>query len=102
MAVEPGRGPVTYGASSARLAATTAARAATTPAQQDYEATPPPTTTPTAACTSASCSLVARLGLRRVHRGRAALGIKDRIPRFEEISERLYKATRWEIVACQG
>lgn len=31
-----------------------------------------------------------------------ALGVKDRIPRFEEINERLYKATRWEIVAVPG
>lgn len=31
-----------------------------------------------------------------------SLGVKDRIPRFEEINERLYKATRWEIVAVPG
>jgi len=31
-----------------------------------------------------------------------SLGIQDRIPRFEEINERLYKATRWEIVAVPG
>jgi phenylalanine-4-hydroxylase len=31
-----------------------------------------------------------------------SLGIKDRIPRFEEINERLYKATRWEIVGVPG
>jgi phenylalanine-4-hydroxylase len=31
-----------------------------------------------------------------------SLGIKDRIPRFEEINERLYKATQWEIVAVPG
>ena len=30
------------------------------------------------------------------------LGVKDRIPRFDEINERLYKATRWEIVAVPG
>jgi len=30
------------------------------------------------------------------------LGAKERIPRFEEINERLYKATRWEIVAVPG
>jgi phenylalanine-4-hydroxylase len=30
------------------------------------------------------------------------LGVKDRIPRFEEINERLYKATGWEIVAVPG
>ncbi len=30
------------------------------------------------------------------------LGIKDHIPRFEEINERLHKATRWEIVAVPG
>lgn len=31
-----------------------------------------------------------------------ALGIQDHIPRFEEINERLYRATRWEIVAVPG
>jgi phenylalanine-4-hydroxylase len=31
-----------------------------------------------------------------------SLGVKDRIPRFEEINERLYKATRWEIVTVPG
>ena len=31
-----------------------------------------------------------------------SLGAKDRIPRFEEINERLYRATRWEIVAVPG
>ncbi len=31
-----------------------------------------------------------------------SLGVKDRIPRFEEINERLYKATRWEVVAVPG
>jgi phenylalanine-4-hydroxylase len=31
-----------------------------------------------------------------------ALGAKDRIPRFEEINERLHKATGWEIVAVPG
>ena len=31
-----------------------------------------------------------------------SLGIKDHIPRFEEINERLYQATRWEIVTVPG
>jgi phenylalanine-4-hydroxylase len=31
-----------------------------------------------------------------------SLGAKDSIPRFEEINERLYRATRWEIVAVPG
>ena len=31
-----------------------------------------------------------------------SLGVKNRIPRFEEINDRLYKATRWEIVAVPG
>ncbi len=31
-----------------------------------------------------------------------ALGVKDRIPHFDEINERLHKATRWEIVAVPG
>ena len=31
-----------------------------------------------------------------------SLGIQDHIPRFEEINERLYRATRWEIVAVPG
>ena len=31
-----------------------------------------------------------------------SLGVKDRIPRFDEINERLYKATRWEVVAVPG
>ncbi len=31
-----------------------------------------------------------------------SLGVKDHIPRFEEINERLYRATRWEIVAVPG
>jgi phenylalanine-4-hydroxylase len=31
-----------------------------------------------------------------------SLGIKDRIPRFEELNDRLYEATRWEIVAVPG
>jgi phenylalanine-4-hydroxylase len=30
------------------------------------------------------------------------LGVKDRIPHFEEINERLHKATGWEIVAVPG
>ena len=30
------------------------------------------------------------------------LGVKDRIPRFEEVNERLHKATGWEIVAVPG
>lgn len=31
-----------------------------------------------------------------------SLGIRDHIPRFEEINERLYRATRWQIVAVPG
>jgi phenylalanine-4-hydroxylase len=31
-----------------------------------------------------------------------SLGVKDRIPRFDEINERLHKATGWEIVAVPG
>lgn len=31
-----------------------------------------------------------------------SLGVKDRIPRFEEINEGLHRATRWEIVAVPG
>ncbi|HMA06637.1 MAG TPA: phenylalanine 4-monooxygenase [Ramlibacter sp.] len=31
-----------------------------------------------------------------------SLGAKDRIPSFEAINERLYRATRWEIVAVPG
>ena len=31
-----------------------------------------------------------------------SLGIKDHIPRFEEINERLHRATRWQIVAVPG
>jgi phenylalanine-4-hydroxylase len=31
-----------------------------------------------------------------------ALGVKTRIPRFEEINDRLYKATGWEVVAVPG
>ncbi|BEU94989.1 phenylalanine 4-monooxygenase [Acidovorax sp. DW039] len=31
-----------------------------------------------------------------------SLGAKDRIPRFEEINERLHRATGWEIVAVPG
>lgn len=31
-----------------------------------------------------------------------SLGIRDPIPRFEAINERLYRATRWEIVAMPG
>ena len=31
-----------------------------------------------------------------------ALGLKSRIPRFEEINDRLYKATGWEVVAVPG
>lgn len=31
-----------------------------------------------------------------------ALGVKDRIPHFDEINERLHKATGWEIVAVPG
>ena len=31
-----------------------------------------------------------------------SLGVSDRIPRFEEVNDRLYKATRWEIVAVPG
>jgi phenylalanine-4-hydroxylase len=31
-----------------------------------------------------------------------SLGVKDRIPRFDEINEQLYKTTRWEIVAVPG
>jgi phenylalanine-4-hydroxylase len=31
-----------------------------------------------------------------------SLGVKDRIPHFDEINERLYKATRWEIVTVPG
>ena len=30
------------------------------------------------------------------------LGVKERIPRFEEINQRLHKATQWEIVAVPG
>jgi phenylalanine-4-hydroxylase len=30
------------------------------------------------------------------------LGAKERIPRFEEVNERLYKGTRWEIVTVPG
>src|SRR6476660_6476982 len=31
-----------------------------------------------------------------------SLGVKERIPRFEAINDRLYKATRWEIVTVPG
>jgi phenylalanine-4-hydroxylase len=31
-----------------------------------------------------------------------SLGMKDRIPRFEEINDRLHKATGWEVVAVPG
>lgn len=31
-----------------------------------------------------------------------SLGAKDRIPRFEEVNERLFKATGWEIVGVPG
>ena len=31
-----------------------------------------------------------------------SLGASDRIPRFEEVSERLYKATGWELVGVPG
>ncbi len=31
-----------------------------------------------------------------------SLGERDRIPRFEEVNERLYRATRWELVAVPG
>jgi phenylalanine-4-hydroxylase len=31
-----------------------------------------------------------------------SLGAKDRIPRFDAINERLYRATRWQIVAVPG
>ncbi len=31
-----------------------------------------------------------------------SLGAEDRIPRFDEINERLWRATRWEIVAVPG
>lgn len=31
-----------------------------------------------------------------------ALGAHDRIPRFEDINERLYRATRWQIVGVPG
>ncbi|GKT21973.1 phenylalanine 4-monooxygenase [Acidovorax sp. SUPP3334] len=31
-----------------------------------------------------------------------SLGASDRIPRFEEVNERLYKATRWELVGVPG
>lgn len=31
-----------------------------------------------------------------------ALGVKTHIPRFEEINDRLYKATGWEVVAVPG
>lgn len=32
----------------------------------------------------------------------AELGAPDRIPRFDALSERLYRATRWEVVAVPG
>nr|WP_315183020.1 phenylalanine 4-monooxygenase [uncultured Albidiferax sp.] len=31
-----------------------------------------------------------------------SLGVKDRIPRFEEINDKLYPATGWEVVAVPG
>jgi len=31
-----------------------------------------------------------------------ALGAKERIPRFDDVNEQLYRATRWEIVAVPG
>ncbi|MBO1996847.1 phenylalanine 4-monooxygenase, partial [Staphylococcus epidermidis] len=31
-----------------------------------------------------------------------SLGAKDRIPRFEEVNKRLFKATGWEIVGVRG
>ena len=31
-----------------------------------------------------------------------SLGVKDRIPHFDEINQRLYQATRWEIVTVPG
>jgi phenylalanine-4-hydroxylase len=31
-----------------------------------------------------------------------SLGERDRIPRFDEVNERLYRATRWELVAVPG
>ena len=96
MAVEP----VVYGAATARRAATTPA-APITPARRTTPATPPPTTTPTAGSTSVRppcCrdwrdEFIAAL---------PSLGIRDRIPRFEEINERLHRATGWEIVGVPG
>jgi phenylalanine-4-hydroxylase len=35
-------------------------------------------------------------------RALSSLGVKERIPRFEEVNERLYQATRWEIVTVPG
>jgi phenylalanine-4-hydroxylase len=48
------------------------------------------------------CALLPNLASDAFVQALPSLGVKDRIPRFEEINERLYRATRWEIVAVPG
>ena len=48
------------------------------------------------------CALLPSLASDAFIEALPSLGVKDHIPRFEEINDRLYRATRWEIVAVPG
>ena len=48
------------------------------------------------------CALLPGLACDEFITALPSLGLKTRIPRFEEINDRLYKATGWEVVAVPG
>lgn len=48
------------------------------------------------------CALLPGRASRHFIESLPSLGAKDRIPRFEEVNERLFKATGWEIVGVPG
>jgi phenylalanine-4-hydroxylase len=48
------------------------------------------------------CALLPGLASEAFIQALPMLGARDRIPRFEEVNERLYKATGWELVGVPG
>jgi phenylalanine-4-hydroxylase len=98
MAIEP----VVYGASERPPRGDYSRAGADYTCAQDYAAYTAPTTTPTAASTSARPPCCRAWRATSSSRPCPRWACKDRIPRFEEINERLHRATGWEIVGVPG
>jgi phenylalanine-4-hydroxylase len=95
------RGKPVYGASERPPRGDYARAAADYTCPRTGTPTPPPTTTPTGACTSARAPCCRAWPARRSSPP-CPRWAPDRIPRFDEVNERLYRATGWELVAVPG